>query len=325
MRKYIDELVEIFAQCDTDSLNENQAYRQLCLENARQSLFNTERKKVEKIKRLLEKTVGKQSSTKNQVIEALKSLNKIIVKPKNEEEFNICYNLIIKSYSKNWSKYQLAHLNDYSDALKNYYDYFLSFTDRNPTPESDNYINNQHRFLIKRVLGHDNFKKANKKENLLARAIHYLLESSGKKKGFFYPQKEGDNQKVEEKLRNACEHCFVFIQIIQNIMFSCGDNTNYCYFEYCHAHKCLAGRKGFIFLLAENSQDSLIKWHDVYIDYDEWYQEILDRDKIILERTEKYNPTHLSNLLDSIRKNLVKKIDTIKWEIIEDVPEDVPA
>ena len=321
MRKYTEELVEIFSRCDTDKLSENQEYCELCRKNVSQTSFNSERKKVQEIKELLERTVGEQSSTKNQVIQALRSLNRII-ESKNEEEIDICYNLIIKTYSKIWPQNQLAHFEKYSDALQNNYDYYFSFTDRNPTPEYDNYINKQHRFLIKRLLGKKEFERANKKENLLARAIHYLLESSGKKKGFFYPQKEGDKQKVEEKLRNACEHCFVFIQLIQNIMFADGNKTNYCYFEYCHAHKCLAGRKGFIFLLAENSHDSLIKLHDVYLEYEQWYQEILQRDKIVLEPTENYNkPTHLSKLLDTIRKNLVEKIDKIKWEIIEDVPD----
>jgi hypothetical protein len=321
MGKYTDQLIEIYARCDTDKVSEDPAYRQLCSENAGQALFNSEREKVEKIKQMLEKSVAKQSSFKNQVIEALISLNRTIIKPKNEEEIDICYTLIIRGYSKDWNQNQLDHFNKYYAALQHNYDYFLSFTDRNPDPECYNEINIRHQFLIKRILGSDNFKKANKKENLLARAIHSLLLRDGNKRGFFYPQKEGDNQKVEEKLRRACEHCFVFIQIIQNIMFACDNKTNYCYFEYCHAHKCLAGKKGPIFLLAEKSHDSLIKRRDVHPDYDEWYQETLDRDKIILETTENYNPTHISKLLDTIRKNLVEKIDKIKWEIIEDVPD----
>ena len=294
----------------------NQDYIKLCHENNGRFGFDTEREKVEKIKLFLEKTVGKQSSPRNQVIEALILLNRM----KTEEEKNICYALIIKGYSNQWKQSQLAHFNKYDDALRKNYDYFLSFTDRNLTPGYDNYINVKYKYLIKSLLGQE-FKKANQKDNLLALAIHYLLKSSGNKKGFFYPQKQGDSQEVEEKLKSACENCFVFIQLIQNIMFTSCNETNYCYFEYCHARQCLAGKKGFIFLLAEKSHDSLKAiHHDVYFEYDEWYCDILRRDNIILEPTEKYNQKHISKLLDIIRKNLVDKIDKIKWSIIEDVP-----
>ncbi len=318
MEECTNKLIEIFAHCNNISnLKKNQDYIKLCHENLGRDWFNAERERVEKIYRSLGITVGKQSSLKNQVIEALILLNRI----KTQEEKNICYALIIKVYSNQWKNGKLDHFEKYYDALQKNYDYFLSFTDRNPTPEYDNYINVNYRYFIKKLLGKE-FNKANQKENLLARAIHYLLESSGNKKGFFYPQKEGDNQEVEEKLKSACEHCFVFIQLIQNIMFTDGNETNYCHFEYCHARKCLADKKEFIFLLAEKSHDSLKQIHrDVCFKYDEWYRDILERDKIILEPTEKYNQTEILKMIGKIRKNLVEKIDKIKWEIIEDVPD----
>ncbi len=317
MGKYTNKLVEIYAKYDIDKLSEKKEYYELCRENISQSLFNKERQRVEKIKRILEESVGKQSSTKNQVIEALRSLNRM----NNEEEINLCYALIIKGYSKQWTQNQLVHFDKYFSAIKKNYDYFLSFTDRNPNPEYDNLINNQHKFLIKTILGKKVFEKANKKENLLARAIHFLLESTGNRKGFFYTQKPADNQEVKEKLINACEKCFVFIQLVQNIMFYPGNTTNYCYFEYCHACKCLAGERDFIFLLAEKPQNSLIKLRDVYYEYDKWYRDILDRGKITIEPTENYDRTHITRQLNKIRKDLFNQIEEIKWKIIENVPD----
>ncbi|MDJ0899387.1 MAG: hypothetical protein QNJ55_11305 [Xenococcus sp. MO_188.B8] len=318
MEYYTNKLIEIFAECDIDNLEENQDYIKLCHENNRKVWFDALRARIEKIKKRLEITVGKQSSLKNQVIEALTLLNRM----KTEEEKNICYELIIKEFSNQWQQSQLDHFKKYYNALQNNYDYFLSFTDRNPTRQYGSYyLNPNYEYLTRRLLG-KKFIKDHEKVNLLARAIHYLLESRGNIKGFFYPQKEEDNQEVKAKLISACEHCFVFVQIIQNIMFADSKdskNPNYCHFEYCHACKCLESKKRFIFLLAEKSHDSLKDFYrNVHPDCDEWYQDILSRDKIILQHAEKKD---VMKMIKTIRKNLVEKIDKIKWEIIEDVPD----
>ena len=137
MEECTNKLIEIFAQCDTDDLEKNQDYIELCHKNNGIVWFDAERKKVEKIKKLLEKTVGQQTSLKNQVIEALISLNRM----RTEEEKNICYELITKVYSNQWQQSQLEHFAKYYDALQKNYDYFLSFTDRKPPHLNDNYDN----------------------------------------------------------------------------------------------------------------------------------------------------------------------------------------
>ena len=246
MNKDIAELVEIFAQSDIESL------KQLWIKNKGKPWFNAEIENLRKIKKRLQITVGKQSSPKNQVIQALKILNRT------------------------------------------------------------------------KVLGRKFVKTANTKDNLLAKAIHAFLKREGGKFnliGFFYPQQERDNQKVSEKLNSACEHCFVFIQLVQNIIFDY-EEKNYCYLEYSKYCETHSSNKYFIFLL-DGPHDNLKESDYIHPEYDEWHKEIDHRDAISLERIEdkKSSDQQIPNLLRSLRKNLVEKINQIKWKIIEDVPD----
>jgi len=319
MKFFSDELIEIYSRSNTDEVSDNEDYRELCDENVNNSIFHAERNLVESIKKHLEESIGIQTSTKNQVIEALKRLNKKI-KSKEKERINICYELIIKTYSENWTKKELKHFNNYYEALKNYNDYFLSFTNRKPAKNHENIINYRYKFLIKNILGNEQFNKADKNdENLLAVSINYLLENE-QLKGFFYPKKVGDNQIVEEKLKRGCKQSFVFIQIVQNIMFIHYNDTNYCHFEYEHAKSNASIKKYMKFVLAENSHDNMIKKDDISDEYDEWYDDVAGRDKIILEHTETYNQGHILKQRSKIRENLLDEINKLKWELIENVP-----
>ena len=320
--KLTDKLIEIFAQCDIDDLERNQDYIKLFREYQGKVWFDHKRKIVTEIKRFLEESVEQQASSKNQIIEALKSLNMM----NNQEEKNICYELIIKGYSNQWTENQLNHFKKYSDALQNYWSYFFSFTGRNPAPQQDNYINIKHRFLIEHILGRYFYKRADKKkQNLLAEAINYCLKiegNNGGTGGFYYLDQPGDNRDVEEKIQEELEKCFVFIQLIQNIMFLPDQNPNYCYSQYRYAREFFPDTTNFIFLLAEESRDSLLAIrHEIPLEYYEWYSDILDRDLIILEPTENYNRKHIQNQIYKIRQNIVQKIDQIKWKMIEDVPD----
>ena len=102
-KECINKLIEIYAQCDINNLKKNQDYIELCSENNGEAWFDFERERVEEIKRFLEGTVKQQSSLNNQVIEALRSINRM----KTEEEINLCYKLIIKGYSNQWNRSQL--------------------------------------------------------------------------------------------------------------------------------------------------------------------------------------------------------------------------
>ena len=247
---FTEQLIEIYAKCKVDVIGHNDEFIRLRDENQDHPTFRSVNRTVQDIKRRLEKLVGIQTSKKNQVIEALMLLNRII--GGDEEKAEICYNLILRTYARAWDHSELDHFKKYYYALNNFYDYFLSFTNRNPSPGNDNIINRKYKHFITDVLGKTRYKEADKrKENLLAETINYLLKNADQPlKGFFYPQKEGDSRNVKNKLSQACRESFVFIQIVQNIMFVKINDTNYCHFEYQDAKKTDPPSKSIRFLLA---------------------------------------------------------------------------
>jgi len=137
----------------------------------------------------------------------------------------------------------------------------------------------------------------------------------------YYPDKEGDSQVVLTKLREGCAQSFVFIQVIQNIMFVSANDVNYCCFEYEEAKRNLPATKCMIFILSENSHDNLIQKREVALQYDDWYDEVFRSDKLVLEFTEDFrSQNHILRQKEKINKNLLEKVNEIKWELIEDVP-----
>ena len=325
MKKYTDELIKIFSQCKINELGKNTQYQKLCRKYGDQSSFNLARQQIEDIKARLEKEIdNKQLSTKQQVIEALRILNQFIL-DENKEKLDLCYSLIKKTYSQNWTSNQQEHFEKYSDALENHMYYFFSFTDRNYVDDDEeNYINKQHKFLIRHILGSE-YDHADKRKNLLATAINKLLMNDPnivRKKGYFYHDKQGDSKVVETELKEACAKSFVFIQLIQNIMFHKKPNEEKspCCLEYEYARdsKKLDTSK---FLFAEGSYGNIIKVDNVPDSYREWYEDIKSRSLLEIEPIESYKRKDIQNQKEKIVNRLVKEIDTIKWKIIAKVPD----
>jgi hypothetical protein len=140
--------------------------------------------------------------------------------------------------------------------------------------------------------------------------------------GFYYPVHEGDNRKVEKKIMDAAGNTFVFIQIIQNIMFSknfpC--EQNYCFFEYCEAKRNISDDQRILFILAEGSLKDIIPKNDIWENYDNWYDEMEKKDKIILEYTETYNLKRIIGLKNEIKKKLLDRVSETKRKMINEVP-----
>ena len=220
MSDYKDELVDIYASYDKLSEAEKSPeYQKLCEQHdEKKSPFHKFRKDIAEIKRVLEEKIDReQLSEKGQISVSLKLMQVVLKDKKEEDILNCCRKLIIKVYSKNWSPEQLDYFEKISDKLTTTkYDYFLSFTRRNPSPDEYNSVNRNYEYFIKDTLGKHSFKKEEIiKKNLLARSIHHLLRS--RNKGFFYPDYIGDSQLVDPKVERACKNSFLFIQLIQNI------------------------------------------------------------------------------------------------------------
>jgi hypothetical protein len=236
----------------------------------------------------------------------------------------------LKRYGNNslWREDQLDYFKEVYKAITTYNDYFLSFTNRKSTENNPNIVNFNYEHLI-RWLFHScrckrNFERESKKNNnLLAATIDYFLRSNKPQlRGFYYPVHESDNRKVEEKLRDAAGNTFVFIQIIQNVMFSKNFDCekNYCFFEYCEAKRNISEDQRILFILAEGSREDIIPKTDIWEKYDNWHDEMVEKDKIILEYTKTYKPKQLEELEDEIKKKLLNRVSEAKRKMIDEVP-----
>lgn len=322
MAEFSDSLIDLYARCEPDKVQVDGTFKKLVDKHGENPFFNQERVRIEDLRRRMDKRTGIVKTAKAQIGEALR-LYKQFVKGKDTVMAERCRKLAKLLYAKRWSKDQLKYFEDGCQSLREQReDYFLSFTD-NPNPENDYRINRNHKFLIKHLLGHQAYKDADKRrENLLARAIHLYLRNERQMKGFYYKDEDrlGDGAEVEEKLRQGCRKALVFVQLVQNDMFVKVDG-NWAHFEYSEA--LAAGRDPgrSSFLLAEGSQDKLIKGHEVPIQFSDWYEDVVKRDKIALEFTDEYSTKKIKAERRKLSQLLADRIEEAKEALFESAPD----
>jgi F0F1-type ATP synthase delta subunit len=333
MESFTKTLIECYAKYGVENVNQCEDFKTLCNKERGDFIFNEERRRIENLQRSIESEVSRSPTSREQIINALKLLDKKFApkdNKKNKEDVEYIYELILKGYcNKDWRADQLDYFKKVYKAITTYSDYFLSFTNRKATKNNPNIVNFNHMYLIKWLCPSYREKKHFEREskennNLLAKAIYYFLRSNKPQlRGFYYPVHEGDNQKVKEKLRAAAGNTFVFIQIIQNIMFSKNFDceNNYCFFEYCEAKRNISGEhQRILFILAEDSREDIIPKTDIWEKFENWYDEMVEKDKIILEYTKTYRPRQLEKLEDKIKKNLLNRVSEAKEKMIDKVP-----
>ena len=54
--------------------------------------------------------------------------------------------------------------------------------------------------------------------------------------------------------------------------------------------------------------------------YDNWYDEMVKKDKLILDYTKTYRPRQLEELEDKIKKKLLNRVSEAKRKMIYEVP-----
>jgi hypothetical protein len=319
MDEIIAQLIEIYAHCPCAEIGEDPAYQDLCRRYDADDRFHRLRDRIATYKSFMEKCVGIQVTTRDQVVEALKLLSRVIQRG-DEQYINHCMQLTIKTYGAQWSAKQKAHYQKYSAALQKYYDYFLSFTTKNANAPYENKVNSRYRYLIKHILGSERYERDKARQNLFAEAIHSLLKRE-LLQGFFFPDREGDNTYLDEKLDTSVQNCFAFVQVVQNIMFKWGDK-NYCFLEYDKANAAVPQHCKY-YVLAEPSNEDLRSFEsNVDLQYDIWYREVLQRDKIILEATETHNLHQIMRIKKSLQDKLVLPVKQMKQKCLENVPFD---
>lgn len=315
----IEELIELYADHQADDVSSDPHYVSLCQANDADDVFHAYRLRVETIKRKLESQVGIQKTYQKQVKYALKLFHRLVGSEDQEEE--ICRRLTRQSYYLKWTEKQQTYFDKTCERLKSSLDYFLSFTQRNPS-DNGNPINSEHRHMIQSVGLPD--PKDNAK-NELAHMLHTFLRISRYQfRGFFFPTHEDNSQQVDEKLGKSLDDCIVFIQLVQNEMFSkhyCG-RPNYCFTEYKQA---VAKKKMMIFLFADGQHpDDLIPEDDVQFDFDAWHKFVSGVDCVNME------PTRIAEQSANIEINhrklkerLVEGVQHFRKTLWEEVPGDL--
>lgn len=316
----INKLIEIYATHKYNQVSGSKEHTKLCEDYGDKGWFNERREIISKTKKKIEQFESEKPSV--QVSESLYLLNKR--KGIDELGFDLAYKLIYRTLVPNWTKEQVEYLEKVLYILGNCgNDYFLSFTSRKANQGELNIVHLNYQHFIKYILMPIDWKRElmdaeQKNINLLARAIYRLL--SEKLKGFYYPSHEGDNTIVERKIEENCCASFAFIQLIQNVIFnSMSDKCNYCHLEYMYAIRSIAPELR-LYILAERSHDELVKKQFIDEKYEDWHQEVLQKNKFHLPFTESFNIKQLKEMRFLIEKNLSNNIQTHKDKLFQSVP-----
>jgi hypothetical protein len=318
-----DELIEIYATTPLADIRKSAKYQALGAANSGDSHFDTERNLVEKAKVWVEAFLKPPKTLAEEVKGALTLLMK--VRGKEEEDRARYHDLIVAGYKNKWTAAQQEYFESAWDKLRSKYEFFLSFTTRFDVP-GENPVNSSYQHFIRWVLGHEEFDKADrKKTNLLALSAYRLLKSPDWP-AFLFTHSQLDNSETEKKLIESVSQCLVFVQLVQNIMLTPSpQGTNYCYFEYEQVRKCFKGDpdmgRRILFAVAENNRASLLAPERVPIDYDDWYQVILNRDPPYLPETRtSFEPARIDRLSMLFKEKLRPQINDALQRIINGVP-----
>lgn len=329
MTDYKEKLIDMYANTSVENLANNNDFIKLCKQNEDDWDFLKFRRKIAIFKERLDRIIGNRSP-RVQVNAALHYLRKKVAHSKkplkksdlNKDEyndFNSCKKYIFKAYSKNWNTEQKTYFTENAEKILTYFDYFLSFTRRNPSQGQPNSINIHYMPFIAKYLRDSDVKNEKKLvgENLLAKALNRILTDFDLF-GFFFPDHEGNNEKVIEKLEYASMHSFIFIQLLQPIMFKKreDDRENYCFIEY----NLVKGNDDnrILFVLADRSREKFLDCSCWY-EYDEWFEHIEQKDIVVLTPAKDLNDIEVFER--KIEKNIRDKILGFRDKLFDKVPD----
>ena len=308
-----EELIDLYGRGTLKDIEQGPDYSKLCTNNVDNEGFEIERIRIRTFRNELEQQLTGQR-LKTQVKISLKLLSKI-----QEEEDRDDYHKLIKlAYKPSWSPTQQKHFDNAHKVIKGEVYYFLSFTQKNRTPQNPNIVNLDHRYFIEDIFwGQDISQERDvRTQNLLAETIWYFLENNDIK-GFFYPIYEGESADVENKLSHNIANTLVFVQLIQGVMFK---EKNFCFREYQKVLDSPVCQKR-IFVLAEERK-KLQQWNPPPDEFVNWHKEIIkDKDALFLKPTPKRDPNTIHENRQKIEKNIVQEIKRIREEMYEKVPD----
>jgi hypothetical protein len=314
----LEELIEIYGRRRADDVAGDPDYVRLCKAHDGDNVFHSDRHRIEDIKRSLERQTGIQNSRQKQVKYALKLFHRLV--GSEDRKYEICRRLARLSYYLGWTIKQKEYFDDTCTLIATKLDYFFSFTQRNQTG-AGNPINSYHRYLIQ-SLGLPDPKDSS--QNELACLLDRLLRASRYQfRGFFFPAHVGDSRQVTQKIFKALDDSVVFIQLVQNEMFSnyYVGRPNYCFEEY---RRAFDKNKKMIFVFADGQHpQDLIPEETVLFDLDSWYQVIRGVDCLYMPPTRiAEQSANIQVSLDKLKERLVEAVQSFRESLWEGVPSD---
>ena len=230
----------------------------------------------------------------------------------NEEAQAACRELTRARFFKYWSATQRKYYEGTAEKLESWGDYFLSFTNHNPTAGEVMFVNNEHGTLIRTGLKRPVRIAETKQENMLAKMLDYVLTNIPLK-GFFYPNHRGADD-VEELLEAKSKESLVFVQLVQNSMFE--KSPNYCHLEFKAARS--DPKRKLIFIMSVPYEE-FIDAALVVNHMRDWHATIQRPDIVDLEPTTEL--VQARELLARIRRRVVKPVREARMALFESVPD----
>ena len=274
------ELIQLYAAHPFRTVGTLPEYARLENQYEGKSVFGTAKSRIETAAIHIQNRMSKALDSAQQTAAALELLKRTRAK---REEMEIFYELLTKGYRSNLSPAQQSYLKEGFQALSVSHDFFFSFSTRRELPDGEHPINIDYRHIILRVLTPAEWESADRRrENLLAKAVYTLMAEKKGHRGFYFPDSQYDNTYTQEKLETQLRDSYVFVQMVQNVMFRPPDKgDNYCHFEFTQAFDRLQTREQqehrMLFLIAERKENFVREW-DVYVGYQSWFDAIKSKD-----------------------------------------------
>lgn len=303
----LEQVIEVHAREGVTRAKEHVGFRGLCVEHDGDRAFDRLVARVNEVAAYLEKVLEGQSCC-DQVELALVAFNGYRSQPKRR---NICRELTRRRYAPDWSPEQRSYYEDAVAKLESWRDYFLSFSNHNPTPDQVMVVNNQHKVLIEAGLSERFRPPRTRTENLLALLLEYRLRNQPLD-GFYYPEDRSPGN-VKAELQREARASFAFVQLLHNSMFF--KWPNYCKEEFDAAAE--DDSRMLIFVLA-GAFDGFISSTKIDSRMLDWHARILESD--VLELLPVATAAAVRDALASIQKHIVGPVEAARQRLFQQVP-----
>lgn len=230
--------------------------------------------------------------------------------------------LALQALSAKWTAKQVERFRRITAALIGGYDYFLSFTGRNPLKaRAVLRVNRDYEEFISKVLDPKLIAGADRtQDNLLANVLDALLTLDHGLRGFFDLKRRGNSAPVLLELEEACELSLSFVQLLDNEMFVVQQNVkeNYCHWEYGQA---LLNELSVLFLFPYADRNQLLAAAARHDDLADWYATVSAASLRILPLARADDKTNLATIYNKIDE-LAAQIKDERNTAIESIPEN---